>query len=398
MKVLVLSHMYPSTFNEVAGIFVDEQVKALVERGVEIQVVSPVPWAPFPISRMSQKWKAYSEIPAQSVWDGIKVWYPRYLTFPKAWFFASSGQRMHRGIKDVTSKIYQDFPFDLIHAHVALPDGYAAALLGQRFGRPLVVTIHGQDLQHTVDRNAACRGAVSYVLNSASRTILVSYKLKRLATKYFDLRDKLAVVSNGVDPQNVVSRPVESINQQKKGPTLLSVSNLVPTKGIDLNLYALQKMRKNYSALRYLVIGNGSEEATLRKLAAKLRFEKQVEFGGRQPHHQVMKHMATCDIFTLPSWNEGFGVVYLEAMANGKPVIGCLGEGIEDFVEHGKTGLLVKPRDVDSLVEALDFLLSHPEEARAMGERGRKLVLENYTWEKNAEKTIKVYKEVLNAS
>jgi len=397
MKVLVLSHMYPSTFNEVAGIFVHEQVKALVEKGVKVQVVSPVPWAPFPINRMSQKWKAYSEIPAESVWDGIKVWYPGYLTFPKGWFFASSGRRMHHGIKDVAAKIYQEFPFDLIHAHVALPDGYAGALLGQRFGRPLVVTIHGQDLQHTVDRNTGCQRAVSYVLNSASRTILVSHKLKRLATRYFNLRDKLVVVPNGIDPQNTASRPGESAAEQKESPTLLSVSNLVRTKGIDLNLHALQKLRAKYPILRYLVIGDGPEEARLRKLTGQLGLEKQVEFLGRQPHHQVMKYMAACDVFTLPSWNEGFGVVYLEAMASGKPVIGCKGEGITDFVEHGKTGMLVRPRDVDSLVEALDFLLSHPEEARAMGERARRLVLENYTWEKNAEKTIEVYKEVLNA-
>jgi len=397
MKVLVLSHMYPSTFNEVAGIFVHEQVKALVKEGVGVQVVSPVPWAPFPINRMSQKWKAYSEVPAKSAFDGINVWYPRYLAFPKAWFFASSGQRLYHGIKDVVSKIYQEFPFDLIHAHVALPDGYAGALLGQRLGKPLVITVHGQDLQHTVDRNAACRRAVYYALESASRTILVSHKLKRLAAKYFNLHDKLVVVPNGVDPQNVVLRPIKSVNQEE-GPTLLSVSNLVPTKGLDLNLHALQKIRKNYPALRYLVIGGGPEKAKLRKLAGELGLEKQVEFLGRQPHHQVMKYMAACDVFTLPSWNEGFGVVYLEAMANGKPVIGCQGEGIEDFVEHGKTGLLVKPRDMDSLVEALDFLLSHPDEAKAMGERARKLVLENYTWEKNAEKTIKVYEEVLNAS
>jgi glycosyltransferase involved in cell wall biosynthesis len=390
--------MYPSTFNEVSGIFVHEQVKALVEKGMEVQVVSPVPWAPFPLNLLSRKWKTYSEIPAQSVWDGIKVWYPRYLTFPKAWFFASSGQRTYRGIKDVVAKIYQEFPFDLIHAHVALPDGYAGALLGQRLGRPLVVTIHGQDLRHTVERNAACQRAVSYVLNSVLRTILVSHKLKRLATKHFNLRDKLAIVPNGVDPRNVVSRSVELINQQKKGPTLLSVSNLVPTKGIDLNLYALEEMRKDYSAFRYLVIGGGPEEAKLRKLAEELGLEKQVEFLGRQPHHQVMEYMAACDIFTLPSWNEAFGVVYLEAMANGKPVIGCKGEGIEDFVEHGKTGLLVKPRDVDSLVEALDFLLSHPDEAKAMGERAQRLVVEDYTWEKNAEKTIEVYKEALDAS
>jgi len=89
-------------------------------------------------------------------------------------------------------------------------------------------------------------------------------------------------------------------------------------------------------------------------------------------------------------------VVYIEAMACGKPVIGCKGEGIEDFVEDGKTGLLVKSKDVDSLAKAIDYLLNNPDEAKAMGERARKMVLENYTWEKNAEKTIKVYQEVLN--
>jgi len=85
-------------------------------------------------------------------------------------------------------------------------------------------------------------------------------------------------------------------------------------------------------------------------------------------------------------------------MAHGKPVIACRGEGIEDVITDGEAGLLVKPKDVESLVEALDFLLSHPEEAQAMGERARTLVLENYTWEKNAEKTIKVYEEVLKNS
>ncbi|MBE9569441.1 MAG: glycosyltransferase, partial [Proteobacteria bacterium] len=221
--------------------------------------------------------------------------------------------------------------------------------------------------------------------------------LQQLSIKRLGIRDKLIVVPNGIEPQDVLSRPVDFAKQQGKYLTLLSVSNLVQTKGIDLNLYALQKIHKNYPALRYVVIGSGPEEAGLRKLAKELGLERQVEFLGRQPHHRVMAYMAACDVFTLPSWNEGFGIVYLEAMANGKPVVGCRGEGIEDFVEHGKTGLLVKPRDVDSLIEALNFLLRNPEEARAMGERARKLVLENYTWEKNAEKTIKVYQEVLNA-
>ena len=113
-------------------------------------------------------------------------------------------------------------------------------------------------------------------------------------------------------------------------------------------------------------------------------------------HDDVLKYMSEADIFSLPSWNEAFGVVYIEAMACGKPVIGCEGEGLEDFVRNFETGLLVKPKDVNSLAEAMDFLLSNPDKAKEIGKRGQKLVLDNYTWEKNAEKTIRVYQEVLD--
>ena len=395
MKVLVISHMYPSTFNEVAGIFVHEQVRAMMVKGVDVRVVSPVPWTPFPIKHLKKKWKRQSQVPEQALWEGVQVAYPRYLVFPRAMFYANSGKRMYRGIKDLVRSIYREFPFDLVHAHVALPDGYAGALVARDMRVPMVVTIHGQDLQHTVHRGVGCRSALAFVLNHASRVIVVSRKLKRVADQYFGCRDKLAVIHNGVDPHKVTVPNLADSTGLARRLILLSVSNLLHTKGLDLNLLAVKRLRERYPGLCYKVIGGGVLDGKLRRAAASLNLDDCVEFLGRQPHHVVMDQMAKCDIFTLPSWKEGFGVVYLEAMASGKPVIGCQGEGIEDFVEHGKTGLLVKPRDVDSLVEALDFLLSHPEEVRTMGERARKLVLENYTWEKNAEKTIQVYKEVL---
>jgi glycosyltransferase involved in cell wall biosynthesis len=397
MKILVLSHMYPSRANEIAGIFVQEQVNALANKDVEIQVVCPIPWAPFPVSRISQKWKTYSEIPDQSVRGGIKVSYPRYLGFPRSWLFESSGRRMYRGIWKAVGRIHQSFSFDLIHAHVALPDGFAGALLTQRFGKPLIVTTHGHDLQHTIDRNTACQRAVMYAFTSASRIVLVSQKLRQLASNRLGIQDRLVVVPNGVDPQRVVVRPQELRDQQTRMPTLLSVSNLVQTKGIDLNLRAVKRIIGLYPNLRYQIIGEGIEGKKLRNLTKELGLESNVEFLGRLPHHQVMKYMASCDVFTLPSWNEGFGVVYLEAMATGKPVIGCEGQGVEDFVESGTTGILVKPRDVDSLVEALAFLLGHSEEARIMAERARERVLERFTWEKNAATMIGIYEEVLSA-
>jgi len=396
MKILVITHMYPSSFNEISGIFVHEQVKALVSKGVKIQVVSSAPWTPFPINYLSSKWKKYSNIPERKVCEGINIWYPRHLTFPRAWFFASSGQRMYLGIKDLVSKIYQNFQFNLIHAHVALPDGYAGMKIAQKYKKPLIVTIHGQDLQQTIFKNEKCKRNIEKVINFSEKTIVVSKKLKKIGEKYLEVNnDKIIVVPNGINMRDIYTEKNKNIQKYKEKKIILSVSHLIKTKEIDLNLKAIAKLIQKYPDIIYLIIGEGEEKKKLKKLVSELNLQDRVIFIGEVSHYKVMEYMASCDIFSLPSRNEGFGVVYLEAMAQSKPVIGCQGEGIEDFVENNKTGLLVKQRDVNSLVVAIDYLLSNPDEARAMGGRARKLVLKNYTWEKNAEKTIKNYKEIL---
>jgi len=394
MKVLVISHMYPSTFNEIGGIFVHEQIRALMAENVEVQVISSVPWTPFPINYLSSKWKKYSEVPKREIREGINVWYPRCVTFPRAWFFESSGQRMYLGIKDVIAKIYQEFQFDLIHAHVALPDGYAGMKIAQKYKKPLIVTIHGQDLQQTIFKSKKCKRNIEKVINFSEKTIVVSKKLKKICGKYLEAnKDKIIVVSNGINMRDIYTEKNKNIQEYKEKKVILSVSHLIKTKGIDLNLKAIAKLKQKYPDFIYLIIGEGEERRKLEKLVNELNLQDMVIFIGEISHCKVMEYMASCDIFSLPSWNEGFGVVYLEAMAQSKPVIGCQGEGIEDFVEHGKTGLLVKPKDVNSLVGAMDYLLSNPDEARAIGKRVRKLVLENYTWEKSAEKTIDIYNQ-----
>ena len=397
MKVLVISHMYPSSFNEVGGIFVHEQVKALVAKGAEVQVVSPVPWTPFPINYLSSKWKKYSTVPERTVYEGISIWYPRYVTFPRAWFFALSGQRMYLGIKDVIAKTYKEFQFNLIHAHVALPDGYAGMKVAQKYKKPLIVNIHGQDFQQTIFKNNKCKKNIEKIINFSEKTIVVSKKLNKIGENNLQISsNKIKVVSNGINRNDIHTKTNKNFQEYKGKKIILSVSHLIKTKGIDLNLNAISKLKSKYSNIIYLIIGKGKEKKNLEELVNKFNLQNMVKFIGEVSHHKVMEYMAVTDIFSLPSWNEAFGVVYIEAMAQGKPVIGCQGEGIEDFVEDGNTGLLVKPKDVDSLVKALDFLLSHPTEAQKIGKRARGVILESYTWEKNAEKTIEVYQEVLN--
>ena len=395
MKVLIISHMYPSTFSEVGGIFVHQQAKELQRQGCEVRVISPMPWTPFPIKHFSRKWRMYSEVPAKMIWDGIEVYYPRYLEFPRSLFFDSSGKRMYSGIRKLVDELYKDFKFDIIHAHVALPDGFAAMMLKKRYNKPLLVTVHGQDLQVTLYRNTACKKALTKVFQQADRIVMVSTKLKKMAEENLGFPEKFVVISNGIDTEEIASGENILASRYADYKVILSVSHLIASKGLDLNIKAISQLAGKYSNLKYVVIGDGPEMYSLRRLTRDLNLDRQVEFLGELPHEKVMEYMAVADIFSLPSWQEGFGVVYLEAMAHSKPVIACQGEGIEDVIENNKTGLLVESKDVQSLAKAIEFLLDNPQRAREIGQRAKKLVLENFTWAHNARRNVEVYEELL---
>jgi len=392
MKILMISHMYPSNFNEVGGIFVHQRVKELKRQGHEVIVISPIPWTPFPIKYLSKKWKAYSKIPKRMVWDSIEAYYPRYLAFPKALSFASSGKRMYWGIKKTVSEIYKNFKFDIIHSHVALPDGYCGMIIAQKYNKPLTVTIHGQDFYQTIFKNKKCKKNIEKVINFSNKTIVVSDKLKKISEEKLNINpQKLITIPNGINIEDIHKRKNNLIKQYEGKKIVLSVSYLIKRKGIDYNLRAISKLKRKYPEIIYLIIGDGPERKNLENLAKKLTIEDRIQFLGLISNQKTMEYLSICDIFSLPSWNEAFGVVYLEAMANSKPAIACQGEGIDGIIRNKETGILVEPKNVDSLVEAIDYLLSNPEKAKKIGETARKLILENYTWTNVVKKIIEIY-------
>lgn len=394
MRVLHITHLYPRPYDHFYGIAMHKQIKALERQGCLQKVISPVPWSPFPIKHMSHKWKHYSQVPIYNTNEEIEVFYPRHLVFPKALLFNSAGVRMYWGIKRLIREIELEFQFDLIHAHTALPDGYAGMLISMEFRKPLVVTFQATDLDITANKNKYCLSALQKVFTFAKRVVSPSPRLAKDFVFRFGMES--LVIGYGFSASEVFTGDSNVLEAYEGRRVLLSVSRLIPTKGIELNICAIKQLIKKYEDLLYLVIGDGPDRAKLEELTRDLGLANHVVFIGHVPHEIVMKYMANCEVFTLPSWQETFGLVYVEAMAHAKPVVAVQKQGVDGIVIHGKNGLLVKPRDIDSLVEALDFLLSHPEEARTMGERARKLVLDHYTWEKNAEKTIQVYREVLN--
>ncbi|SHK23689.1 hypothetical protein SAMN02745248_02123 [Hathewaya proteolytica DSM 3090] len=392
MKVLVISHMYPSSANEMSGIFVKKQVQELKKMGCDITVICPIPWAGFPLNIISNKWKAYDNIPHKEVAEGIEVHYPRYIEYPKGIAFASSGERIYNAIKKLVHNLHKTKKFDLIHCHVALPDGYAGMRLSKELQLPFMVTVHGQDFQYTIKKSEILKKKVYEVLNKADKIIVVSSKLRNTISdeKFIS---KTHIVFNGIDVNNE-GEDVEKLKHIPRDVHILSASNLVETKGIKYNIMAVKELKKTYDNIKYYIIGSGNQGQQLEEMVKELDLYNNVIFLGRLSHEEVLRWMKKCSVFSLPSYQEGFGVVYIEAMLQGKPVIGIKGQGIQDAIIHGENGFLVKPKESQDLLETLQLLLSHEELRDTIGNNARKTVIEKFTWKKTAEELLRIYESL----
>ena len=164
------------------------------------------------------------------------------------------------------------FKPDIIHSHVALPDGFAAMVINEEFNLPHVTTIHGQDFQQTIYRSEDCKNNLFKVLNKCDAIITVSNKLKNIVSKE-EFYDKIQVIHNGVDIPHF-----SYIEENKEYIEVLSVGNLLKIKGIDLNIRALKPLMEKYENLIYTIIGDGIERANLEALCEELNIKKELNF------------------------------------------------------------------------------------------------------------------------
>lgn len=205
--------------------------------------------------------------------------------------------------------------------------------------------------------------------------------------------EKIEVVINGTDPQRFYPTNdhlrEELELQQKK--VLLTTTRLVSRKGVDTVIKALPEIIKDYPDVVYLVVGEGEFKPQLKDLVENLDLREFVRFEGKVPYADLIKYYNTCDIFIMPSKTErpdveGFGLVFLEANACEKPVIGSKSGGIPSAVIHEQTGLLVEEQNPHELAQAVKRLLNNPEFARELGKKGRNRVLKEANWDRAASK------------
>jgi len=389
VKVLVVSHLYPYPGHD-RHLFVHEQCVALRELGAEVRVVSPTPWIPR-VLWSSGRMRRRGGKPPRAVRDGIVADYPRFPQPPRRILFDRLGDFAYRRVRTLPAVTGERY--DVIHAHQALPDGCVAAHLSRDLGVPYLVTVHGADVNLGLERGGPVARRTAEVLGGAAAVVAVSGVLARRLTARVRL-DAVHVVQNGVPDDLHGVPPADYLPGHR---VVLAAGRLVERKGYEHVLAAVARLTETRDDLRAVVAGEGALRRRLETLAADLGLSGRVEFPGRLDHADLLAMMARADVFALPSAPEGFGLVHLEAMTQGTPVVGCLDQGPADFIEDGVSGHLVPYGDVDALVAALSATLDDPQRAHIVGEAGRR-VAETFTWERNARRMLELYEHCASAT
>ena len=382
MKVLYLTTMYPTPAFPQKGIFCHEQVKALKKKGVDVDVVVPIP--------------VYDREVKQKTWEfeGINVRYVRFFKLPGARDFHRTGKNLY----SVLNRVLDLGLYDVYHADTALPSGQAVMIASRKFGKPYIVHGHGLDVFLDTDYGdkpncgMIVKAAEEVYKNSAAITC-VSKKVENRIVERLTIADKCCVVYNGVDTKKFY--PSQNIGNHNP-IRIISVGNLIELKGHDLTIKAVSKvLHIRPKSVELDIYGKGEKEEELRKLSNKLGISSDVHFKG-YIHNSVLADVyRKYDIFVLPSWYEALGCVYLEAMASGLITIGCNENGIDEVIKDGINGYLVQPHSVEDIYNKIIIILNtSKQELLAIREKATNQVQNNYTWDDSAQSLFEVYNKV----
>jgi glycosyltransferase involved in cell wall biosynthesis len=285
-------------------------------------------------------------------------------------------------------RLVRDLRPDLVHALHLTSYGFLAALADVH---PCIVSVWGTDILQAPRLSPFHWAITRYALRRADHVTATGARLAEATLRYVPPGKPVTVIPYGVDLEQFRPQP----HQPGSDVTIGSVGRLSPEKGLTYLLQAFAQIGAEQPRVRLILAGDGPERQRLERLAARLQLDDRVDFLGDLPHEQVPQVLARLDIFAMPSTYEGFGVAAIEAAAMEVPVVASNVYGIPDVVDDGVTGLLVPPKDVSALAQALRSLIADEERRRQMGRAARAFVAERYSWEKNTAQMESLYGEML---
>jgi teichuronic acid biosynthesis glycosyltransferase TuaC len=393
LNVLVLSRIYPNNVLPLSGLWVEGLTSAL-RRLCEVRVVSPVPYCP-PVPN-GVSYGRYRQIPRRDRVSGIEVSDPRFLTGPARTLDPIEAASYYWGVRGDIARLRRDFPFDVIHAHFAYPDGAVAARLGHRYEVPVLITEHAPWVPWMVAEPVVRAQAVR-ASRKAAFHIAGSRFVRATIAQFTGDSDRLRTIPIGVDGQLFVPPPDESARDPDQ---ILYVGRIHSIKGVDVLLRAMRVLVERRPSTRLTLVGGGfiyrgyqRQEEALRRLASELRLDGHIEFVGGRPPKEVAAWMQRSAVLVLPSRAEAFGAVLVEALACGTPVVATRCGGPEDVVAD-RVGRLVPSDDEEALAGAIEDVLANRD--RYDPGQLRAYALEGFSWDTIARRTLALYEAAIN--
>lgn len=283
--------------------------------------------------------------------------------------------------------------FDLIHSHFTWSSGYAGAKLKEKYGIPLIVTAHGYDIYDLPFRDDEWKEKIEYVLNTADSIITVSNSNLECIKK-LDVKTPVRVIPNGFDNNLFYPRDSKECRKNLELPLdkkiILTVGNLFEVKGHQYLIEAIHEIVKHRKDILCIIIGSGELKNKLQKQIKKLGLENHIILAGGRPHNEIPTWINACDIFALPSLNEGNPTVMFECLGCGKPFVGTKVGGVPEIISSEDYGQLVEPENSKDLAEKILIALDKKWDNMKI----RKYA-EQFTWQIIAEKILKIYRENL---
>lgn len=264
--------------------------------------------------------------------------------------------------------------FDIVNTHFALPTGPVGASLSRFLGIPNVLSVHGGDLYDpskwmSPHRHAVLRRVVRHVVRSADAVVGQSRNTNDNLRRYYDEATEPRLIPLGIPrpPAPVGHRDALGLKQDEI--VLIAIGRLVPRKGTEqlIRLVSLLGIEK----LRLVIVGNGPESDTLKRQAKELGAADRVTFAGFVSDQRKVDLLAAADIYVSTSQHEGFGLVFLEAMAQGLPIVCYDHGGQTDFLESGVNGAVLALNDRDGFTAAVRDLVMDMDKRKTMSIRNK---------------------------
>lgn len=311
-------------------------------------------------------------------------------------------------VSPFVDQLLPSLKLDVIHTHHPVLLGQTAARKSKEMDLPLVFTFHTQYREYThyfpipqesiqVFLKDAVETWLKEFMSECQHIVIPSESMREILTRDYGLEDRYTVIPTGIDLAPYAAADGEQLrasHKWKDDKVMVSIGRLAPEKNWETLLRAVAKSYQKHPELRLVLIGDGPEKETLETLARDLGIANRVNFTGELEFSDVTAYLKAADIFGFASVTETQGLVTMEAMAAGLPVVAVNASGTKDIVDHGEQGFLVR-NDADALAASTDRLLESPEMMRSFKDRALEKA-KMFDVKNRAKELLEVYEQAID--